>query len=100
MTLEPRRQAMNMRRTLSWPGDGQSSPTDERRRRLRKVNLQLRAQGFQVSGIDDPELGDVATGLLQAYRERCRLLHDYRCPADQRIEAFLASHFADLKLPQ
>ena len=38
--------------------------------------------------------------MLANYRERIRLLEDYRCPADGRIEAFLDHHFAELKLPR
>jgi len=90
---------MDMRRTLSWPGDGKTTPAEDRRRRLRKVNLQLRSQGFEVDGIADGEFSELADGLLASYREKTRLLAEHHCPADRRIEAFLATHFAELKLP-
>lgn len=44
--------------------------------------------------------GSAVEPLLAALHERVRLLGDVRCPADQRIEAFLADHFADLALPR
>ena len=44
--------------------------------------------------------GGVAAGLLANYRERIRLLEDYRCPADRRSESFLFDHFADLGLAE
>src|SRR5262249_39664061 len=40
-----------------------------------------------------------AQGLLDLFRERGRCLADQRCPADQRIEAFLASYFRDTVIP-
>ncbi len=89
---------MDMRRSLGWTSAGASESVDDRRRRLRKVNLQLRSQGFVIDSLEDPELADVADGLLASFREKTRLLAEHHCPADRRIEAFLAEHFADLKL--
>ncbi|HEY7088751.1 MAG TPA: hypothetical protein VH518_11720, partial [Tepidisphaeraceae bacterium] len=64
-------------------------------RLTRQVKLHLIANGLIPA---DGELGETR-GLLEQYRERIRLLSDHRCPADERIEAFLASHFKDLALP-
>ncbi len=89
---------MDMSRALGWSATGETRTADEQRRRLRKVNLQLRSQGFTVDGLGDSELSDVADGLLASYREKTRLLAEHHCPADRRIENFLAHHFADLKL--
>src|SRR5262245_34268067 len=62
----------------------------------RAVNLQLIANGLaQLDDRFDPE----SQGLLDQFRERGRLLADQRCPADQRIEAFLASYFRDTTIP-
>jgi len=41
---------------------------------------------------------DVSRGFLESHAEQQRLLSDYRCPLDRRVEGFLASHFSDLKL--
>jgi hypothetical protein len=67
-------------------------------RLTRQVNLQLIANGFTpVNGPLD-QLTE-AQGLLDLFRERGRCLADQRCPADQRIEAFLASYFRDAVIP-
>src|SRR5437764_14659038 len=67
---------------------------------VRYVNLKLAANGLPAAmGDRDREVAEVAKGLLDSYQEKTRLLEDYRCPADARIEAFLKAHFADLKLP-
>src|SRR6185436_11679655 len=78
----------------------ESERKGRRQRLLRYTQLQLMAHGLPT-GMDDSadEFAELATGLLDNYREKARLLADYRCPADQRIEAFLARHFRDLNLP-
>ncbi len=63
----------------------------------RQVNLQLVAEGhLPVSAL--PEVTE-SVGLLEQFRERGRLLSDQRCPADQRIESFLADYFKGTNLP-
>src|SRR5215472_7250609 len=47
--------------------------------------------------VDDSHPDGVG-GLLEIYHEQKRLLRNYRCPVDRRIEAFLQSHLADLDL--
>jgi hypothetical protein len=88
-------------------GDGTGGPDSGRRRELtRLVNLQLAANGLPTAvaaaapGGRNGDDAAVARGLLANYREKTRLLEDYRCPADRRIEAFLAQHLADLDLPE
>lgn len=71
-------------------------PAGETPRLNRSVNLQLIANGLaELDDRFDPE----AQGLLDQFRERGRLLADQRCPADQRIEAFLASYVRDTTIP-
>jgi hypothetical protein len=66
----------------------------------RCIHLQLLAMGLpSVSPRGDAALLDIAGGLLANYRQQSRLLDEYRCPADRRIESFLQRHFADLNLP-
>jgi hypothetical protein len=68
--------------------------------RTHQVNLLLLANGLPVTaGFTSQHLPDVSRGFLEAHAETQRLLTDYRCPIDRRVEAFLGSHFADLKLP-
>jgi hypothetical protein len=72
-----------------------------RRQLLRYINLQLRAHDLPAAMAErDEEFAELAQGLLASHREQMRLLADHRCPADQRIEAFLQKHFADLELPE
>src|SRR6185369_16322441 len=67
--------------------------------RTHQVNLLLLAHGLPVtSDFHAQALPDVSRGFLESHAEQQRLLTDYRCPVDRRIEAFLASHFAELKL--
>jgi hypothetical protein len=50
-----------------------------------------------------PESGGLAEltgGLLANYRQKTRLLTEYRCPIDRRIEDFLQQQCAGLNLPQ
>ncbi len=69
----------------------------ERGELLRYVNLKLAANGLPtVPAAGGVELVELASGLLVNFNEKARLLADYRCPADERIESFLAQHFGDL----
>jgi phosphoenolpyruvate carboxykinase (diphosphate) len=63
----------------------------------RQVNIQLIANGFAPFNDAFKNLVE-SQGLLDQFRERGRLLADQRCPADQRIEAFLASYFRNEKI--
>src|SRR6185369_3532935 len=69
--------------------------------RTHQVNLLLLAHGLPVtSDFHAQALNDVSRGFLESHAEQQRLLTDYRCPVDRRIEAYLAKHFAELNLPQ
>jgi hypothetical protein len=79
---------------------------DARRARLHRcIHLQLLALGLPTavggSPADAPDssLLDVAESLLSNYRQKSRLLEEYRCPVDVRIEAFLQKHLADTGSP-
>ncbi len=65
--------------------------------RLQYINLKLAANGLPVvRDAGGSELVELASGLLTNFGERSRLLSEYRCPADDRIEGFLREHFADV----
>src|SRR5687767_11691898 len=68
----------------------------------RQVSLQLAASGVAPVSSDGngADLAESDAALLESYHEQCRLLTEHRCPADRRVEAFLADHFADLNLPE
>jgi hypothetical protein len=74
--------------------DGAEADAGGRERWLRQVNLHLLADGLPVADAHADGVG----GLLEIYHEQKRLLRNYRCPVDRRIEAFLQSHLADLDL--
>jgi len=66
--------------------------------RTEQVNLLLLANGLPVTESYAAQgLSDVSRGFLESHAEHQRLLTEYRCPADQRIEAFLARHFEEIK---
>ncbi len=60
------------------------------------INLKLAARGFHIVG-DEKDFPFLQMGrsLLANFRERVRLLSDYLCPADERIDQFLRGHLAD-----
>jgi len=66
----------------------------ERMKRIRQINLQLAAFGQPVPREGSDDLLDVAADLLRNYRQHRRLLRDYRCPADQRIQDFVNATLA------
>lgn len=60
------------------------------------INLKLSALGCPiVPNDDDADFQKMAAPLLSHYRETHRLLADYLCPADQRIQDFLNRYLAD-----
>ncbi|MEO7191546.1 MAG: hypothetical protein ABI051_10875 [Vicinamibacterales bacterium] len=83
--------------------DHDLTPEERQARRtelLQYINLKLAAHGQPVSTASGAaDLVRVAHGLLANFDEKTRLLEDYRCPADTRIEQFLNHHFHD-ELPR
>ena len=67
---------------------------DRRLQKYHHINLQLAALGQPTCEMDDDrQYLDIANGLLKKYSQQRRLLAQYRCPADQRIEDFLNQYF-------
>ncbi|MDF2439408.1 MAG: hypothetical protein JWN98_392 [Abditibacteriota bacterium] len=71
---------------------------------IQYINLKLASQGCPtVGGEDDSTLSAMAAALLAHHRETERLLIDYLCPADQRIQDYLNDYLSDsgvsVKLP-
>ena len=62
----------------------------------RYIHLRLKALGLPTADGDAPgdELDEIASGLLANFQQKNRLLKDYRCPVDRRIETFLREIFA------
>ena len=90
--------SIDLARDLGFPSPRVRPDAVESLTQLRRyINLKLAASGLPT--VDLADGGDLAAlpwGLLEQHREKTRLLRDHRCPADQRIEAFLASHLADV----
>ncbi len=85
---------------LGFRNNGDSKQwSTEREELLRYANLKLAANGLPIAkSVGGAELVNLASGLLTNFREKTRLLENYRCPVDARIEAFLNKHFADIQL--
>lgn len=66
----------------------------ERMKRIRQIDLQLAASGQPVRREGGDDLLDIADDLLRNYRQHRRLLRDYRCPVDQRIQDFVNDYLA------
>ena len=86
---------MDAMQTLGLTDTGRPPSAADHEQRVRQVNLQLMAAGLPTAG----EADTAARGVLDSFRAQARLLADVRCPADGRIEQFLADHFADCDLP-
>lgn len=67
------------------------------------INVKLALLGFPpVATADNSHLSEIFSTLIAQYREKERLLSNYLCPADQRIQNFLYDYLQDVptaKLP-
>jgi len=63
---------------------------------LQYINLQLAALGQPIFEVDgNQQFLEIAESLLKNYSRQRRLLPNYRCPADQRIQEFLDAYFRE-----
>ena len=78
-------------------GFGNENPGDRNTKRIREfINLKLAAQGAPIVGtVEDYPYLELGGSLLANLREKNRILRDYLCPADQRIQDYLADTFRD-----
>jgi len=78
-------------------GKESTNLVEERRKLQLYINLSLASSGQPtcVSG-EEAEYLAITHDLLKSYRERNRLLADYLCPADQRIQNFLQRYLKAL----
>jgi phosphoenolpyruvate carboxykinase (diphosphate) len=88
---------MVLANALGLTSDGAARELDAHARR-RQVLLHLLANGLPIPSDGEADFEELCKGFFESFREKARLLGEHRCPADQRIEAYLQSHFADLKL--
>ena len=66
---------------------------DRRQVVLQNICMQLASLGHKCQLSSDHSYLAVADSLLKKYSEQRRLLAEYRCPADQRIQDFLNHYF-------
>ncbi|MDD5323607.1 MAG: hypothetical protein PHD43_23990, partial [Methylococcales bacterium] len=63
---------------------------------LQYINLQLAALGQPTCELEgDQQFLKIAEGLLKNYSQHRRLLANYRCPVDQRIQDFLTAYLLE-----
>jgi hypothetical protein len=90
---------MTLERSLGFRNSQSSLDANAWKNLKRHANLLLASQGLPIGTIDDPEaerLLEIASSLVDRTAAKSRLLGQYSCPIDQRIESFLKGYFADL----
>ncbi len=89
---------MNFKKALGFsPEEGQPSLDEEKA--VRYINLKLAALGqpaFEEAG--DCDFLEITRPFLSNHQEKDRLLWDYLCPVDGRVQAFLDDYFKDVAL--
>ena len=79
---------MNLLNTLGLTNND-IDPEEERRKLQLYINLKLASSGQPTcAGQGTREFLETARDLLKSYREKNRLLADYHCPVDNRIQLF------------
>ena len=82
---------MDLRKSLGFYPEGQPSAHDKV---IQYINLKLAALGYPIYGnTTDSQFFDISEPLLRTAQERNRLLRNYYCPADKRIQDFLDEYF-------
>jgi hypothetical protein len=87
---------MDLKKKLGLTEDGK--PVNKNKRHSQYINLKLAALGQPFPGNkSDAKFLDLAQDLIRNHREKNRLLSNYLCPADQRIQNFLDSYLSEFK---
>ncbi len=87
---------MDIKRSLGFYMDGQSP--NKNKRLMQYINLKLASLGKPYYGSkSDTKFLELAKDLIRNHREKNRLLSNYLCPADQRIQKFLDNYLSDFK---
>jgi phosphoenolpyruvate carboxykinase (diphosphate) len=88
---------MDLKRSISL---GVPAPFAPDKRLIEYINLKLASIGCPTFGeAHDSELADLVSALLLHQREADRLLANYLCSADQRIQTFLYDYVQDVATP-
>ncbi|MDP4176433.1 MAG: hypothetical protein Q8933_20810, partial [Bacteroidota bacterium] len=87
---------MDLKRTLGFYSKS-SVASKNNEKLIQYINLKLAALGAPIYGqLSDSEFIDIAHDLIANHLEKNRLLSNYLCPADQRIQDFLDSYLEDV----
>ncbi|MFO1417717.1 MAG: hypothetical protein U1E83_03525 [Methylotetracoccus sp.] len=89
---------MNIKKAIGLEHDGYLAEEARlRRRHFLNINLTLAAAGQPIcEKVNTGDFITVAQDLVDSYLVKSRLVPDHLCPADQRIQSFLAGYLADL----
>ncbi|MGB5425547.1 MAG: hypothetical protein WBN95_02055, partial [Gammaproteobacteria bacterium] len=75
------------------------TPEEEREKLQLYINLKLASSGQPTCVSEESaRFFGISRDLLKSYREKNRLLSNYQCPVDLRIQNFLRQYLADLGL--
>ena len=90
---------MDLNRSLGFRKEVNISES-ELRQIKQYIHLKLDALGrpFPKSDYEESYFNEIAQDLIANYREKTRLLSNYLCPADRRIQEFIDSYLSDLNL--
>ncbi|MDX2506268.1 MAG: hypothetical protein QNL62_17560 [Gammaproteobacteria bacterium] len=83
---------MDLAKSIGLQTNNDKLEAEERKNRLHLyINLKLHSSGLPACKAQecDNDFFSIADDLLQSYREKSRLLSQYLCPVDQRIQDFL-----------
>ena len=88
---------MNLSRSLGLGTSAESTPDA---RWINYINFRLASIGCPtVRAAEDAQFNELANALLLHQREVDRLLSNYLCPADHRIQSFIYDYFQDAVVP-
>ncbi len=88
---------MTVKRTFGIGIDHESNAIDEDKI-IQYINLKLAALGFKIEASKETEeFLEVATPLLNNYREKARLLSSHLSPSGKRIQDFLEDYLKEVK---
>ncbi len=89
---------MDLTKSLGLRSSDNKLEAEEEKKRLQLyINLKLHSSGLPACEAHDcdNDFFSIADDLLQSYREKSRLLSQYLCPVDQRVQDFLDDYLAD-----
>ena len=87
---------MNFEKTLGWRPE-QTSHAVRDDKLIQYINLKLAALGQPVYGnVSDSEFLEIAEPLVSNYQAKGRILSNFLCPVDRRIQDFMDAYLKDV----